>query len=101
MSNKNIIHQFINLNSLVTLLYITGMLGVLVTSIYHVFFENFEVGFTPTMILAFIFLIFILIAVIIAKFSKDTKSDSNNTIIIGAFSIAIVFILFILTTISK
>lgn len=32
-------------------------------------------------------MIFILIAVMIAKFSNETEEDSNNTIIIGAFSI--------------
>ena len=101
MTNKNLDHQLINLNFLVTLLYIIGLLGVVVTSIYHLFFEKFQVGISPTMFLAFIFLCFILSAVIIAKFSKDTKSDSTNTIILGAFSIAIVFILFILTTVSK
>ena len=95
MTNKNLDHQLINLNFLVTLLYIIGMLGVVVTSIYHLFFEKFQVGISPTMFLAFIFLCFILSAVIIAK------SDSTNTIILGAFSIAIVFILFILTTVSK
>ncbi|KGH32437.1 hypothetical protein [Lactococcus cremoris] len=101
MTNKNLDHQLINLNFLVTLLYIIGMLGVVGTSIYHLFFEKFQVGISPTLVLAFIFLSFILIAVIIAKFSKETKSDSTNTIILGAFSIAIVFILFILTTVSK
>ena len=35
MTNKNLDHQLINLNFLVTLLYIIGMLGVVVTSIYH------------------------------------------------------------------
>jgi len=65
------------------------MLGVVVTSIYHLFFEKFQVGISPRMFLAFIFLCLILSAVIIAKFSKDTKSDSTNTVLLQSFPISL------------
>lgn len=97
MNKKNIFSKLINFKFLVSILYFTGMLGVVVASIYHVYFLDNPVGITPTMILASISLILILSSVILAKFSKEAEEQSKNTVFIAVFSIIIVVVLLFLS----
>lgn len=101
MDNKNIIHKFITLTSIVSILYFTGMFGVLITSIYHVFFEKNDLGITPSIVIAFISLLLILLAVIFAKLSKDTKEDPKNINLIIFITSFVIIVLFFLTLVNK
>jgi hypothetical protein len=97
---KNILYKLINSEYLVTTLYLIGMLGTLIASVYHVFFEKNNLGITPSIIVAAVSLLFILVAVIFAKLSTVQDKFSNKISYIIFITIVIIFILIFLVLFS-
>lgn len=100
MNNKTTSHHLMVSSYLIVSLYCTGMLGVVFTSVYHIFYESRTSGVSTSLALTILFFIFILASVILAKFNKAYSGQSKKDLFLKIFTIVIICALFVLILLS-